>query len=551
MRQTNNSLKSKADEMQSGFTAHISSSEWRWVTLVAIAFVLLAFAPYGLLLAARVPSDEWQFMGFLHNSRDAATYLSKMMLGVQGDWMVHFQHTPEPHDGAYMPILYPVLGQIAGFLGVPALMIFHVARVLAALLMYLALYQLAATIWMRIRTRRIFFVLVSLGGGFGWLYAILSGGRVDAPDLSMPEVFPFQSTLVNVHFPLAIAAICLLISLITNAFRPGSDNEPRMNNGGLVAVVASLGLALLYPQALVPLGGALVLYTAWRALQRRTLNMREIYWVLLILLPALPMAVYYGAVVLYNPAMAEWSRQNVTLAPPVLVMAIGLGLPLVVAIPGIYRAVRHSEAHDDRFMLVWLVVILVALYLPTNIQRRFAVGMMIPLAYFGTRALESFWLPWFSSRRWRYRALVIGMFFAAFTHIFVLFVPTLPILLNQPQNTQGLFLKRDYALAFDWIDQHTTWTDVVLASELVSLWLPGWTKVRVVYGHPYETLQAEIKKEQVRAWYESGEGCQALLQQYGVRYIVYGPEEAAMGNTDCLSGLQEVFRSGEVSVYAP
>ncbi|MAS36149.1 MAG: hypothetical protein CL610_19240 [Anaerolineaceae bacterium] len=537
--------------MQSGFTAHVTAAEWRWVTLVTVALVLLAFAPYGLLILSGASVGDWQFMGVLHNSRDGATYLSKMMLGAQGSWLVQFLHTPEFHSGAFIQVIYPALGHLGALFGIPLLVLFHIARVVASVLMYLAIYQLAATVWMRVRTRRIFFVMASLGAGLGWLYAIVSGGRVDAPDLSIPEAFPLQSTFVNVHFPLAIACLAVLASILIEVFRPGATDEPQLTNTGIIAVITSLALALLYPQALVPLGGALVLFAGWRWWRKKQIVGRELLWLLVVVLPAVPVAIYYAAVVVYNPAMAEWSRQNVTSAPSPLVLAIGFAFPLMIALPGIYRAVRHRESYDDRFMLVWLLVMLVAIYLPTNIQRRFAVGMMLPLAYFATRALEAFWFQRLSNQRWRYRLLMVALPVMALTHLFVLFIPTLPFLVNRPQDTQGLFLERDYIPVLSWLDARTDEADVVLASEVVSLWLPGWSGMRVVYGHPFETLQAETKQAQVEAWY-TGEGdCGQLLETFNVRYVIFGPEEARLGDAPCLDSLQRVVRNGEVAVYSP
>ena len=536
--------------MQSGFTAHITRSEWRWVIFVAVALVLLAFAPYALLVFSGISNTEWQFMGVLHNSRDGATYLSKMMLGAQGQWLVYFQHTPDSHNGAFIQVIYPALGQLAALAGAPVSVVFHIIRIVVSMFMYLALYQLAATIWMKVRTRRLFFVLVSIGAGFGWLYAILSGGAIDAPDLSIPEAFPLHSTFVNVHFPLAIGCLALLIGVIIAVFRPGTDHEPTVTNGGLLAALLSLAIGLLYPQALVPLGGALFVYVAVLWYQRKRIPRREILWFLTIVLPALPLAVYYGAVVMYNPAMAQWSQQNVTSAPSPLVMIIGFGVPLLLAVPGISHAIRRfSEGHDDRFMLVWLVTIVIVVYLPTNIQRRFAIGMMLPIAYFATRALEAFWFQRVVSRRWRYRLFVLLLPLLMLTPFFVLFVPTLPVLINRPEDTQGLFLKRDYVAAFDWLESHTDFDDVVLASEFVSQWIPGWTGARVVYGHPFETLQATTREQQVRDWYQGQ--CGDLIEQYNVKYVLYGPQEASFGSPQCLDDLQAVVQSGEVTIYAP
>ncbi len=535
----------------SGYNAHITPAEWRWVTVFGVGLVLLAFAPFVLMLLSGLAASDWQFMGVLHNYRDGATYLSKMFLGTQGRLLLQFQHTPEPHNGALIQVLYPLLGQIAGFTNVSIIVVFHVARVIAGVFMYMALYQLGALIWMRRRARRVFFVIVALGAGFGWAYALASGGRVDAPDLSIPEAFPFYSTVVNVHFPLTIACLALLAGVVISNFRPGAVSAPQVNNGGLAGALASLALALLYPQALVPFGAALVIFMGAGWLRRRRVERRELSWLVTLLLPAVPLAIYYAVVVLYNPAMAEWSRQNVTGAPPPLALLVGLGLPLVIGLPGIWRALRRFEADGDRLMLIWLLAILALMYLPTNIQRRFAVGMMIPIAYFATRSLEDYWFQHIN-RRWRYRLAVVVVPVIFLTQLFVLFMPVLPLLAGRPADSHGLLLNRDYAAAFRWLEGRVGLDDVVLVGPAGGVWLPGWAGARVIYGHPYETLQADTRYQQVVDWYSGQvEDCRALLEQYQVRYVVSGPDEAALGTTPCLAGLTLAARLGGVNIYAP
>jgi hypothetical protein len=487
----------------------------------------------------------------LHNYRDGATYLSKMFLGTQGTLLVQFLHTPEPHNGALIQVLYPLLGQIAGLANISTIVLFHVARVVAGVFMYMALYQLGALIWMRKRARRVFFVVVALGAGFGWIYALVTGGRIDAPDMSIPEVFPFYSTVVNVHFPLTLACLALLAGVVIVNFRPGATSTPRVSNGGLTGALASLALALLYPQALVPFGVALVIFLSMGWLRRRHIDRRELNWLVTRLLPAVPLAVYYAAVMIYNPAMAEWGRQNVTGAPPVLALLIGLGLPLVMGLPGIWRALRRFEADGDRFMLIWLLAMLVLMYLPTNFQRRFAVGMMLPVAYFATRSLEDFWFQRVN-RRWRYRLALVIVPTMFFTQLFVLFTPILPIIAGHPENARGLLLDRGYAAAFHWLESRTNLNDVVLIGPEGGVWLPGWAGARVVYGHPYETLQADTRYQQVVDWYTGqAEDCRALLNLYAVTYVISGPDEAALGTTPCLDDLEPVAQFGAVSVYAP
>jgi hypothetical protein len=349
---------------------------------------------------------------------------------------------------------------------------------------------------------------------------------------------------VNVHFPLALACIALIVGVLITAFRPGFREDPNVSNGGLVAGAFSFFLALLYPQALLPLGGALVAYALVISVQERRIAIRETRWMLVVGLPALPLAVYYAAVVAYNPVAAAWNQQNITPAPSPLVLGLGLGLPLLMALPGIWRALRHFEQDGDRFVLLWLLIILMAIYFPGSIQRRFAVGLMIPIAYFATRALESFWFERIN-RRWRYRLLVASVPLMVFSSAL--------ILISNLNVTVGPFLKRDYALAFQWLKGSADVDDAVLASEEVSIWVPGWTGLRVVYGHPFETVAAQVKDSQVRDWYagENVEDCRALLSKYNVHWVIVGPQEAALGSTTCTDALTPVFTLGTVTIYAP
>jgi hypothetical protein len=274
---------------------------------------------------------------------------------------------------------------------------------------------------------------------------------------------------------------------------------------------------------------------------------------LALVVPAIPIAAYYLITVAYNPAMALWNTQNVTSAPTPLELVIGFGIPLIIALPGIYRAIRRFERDGDRVMLLWLAAIVISIYMPINVQRRFMVGMMIPVAYFATRAIEDVWLPRIG-RRLRPAVGSVFIPLIAISQILMLFLPVLPAITGYPQAAVGIFLEYDYAQVYNWLDTKTAETDVILASPLASAWIPAWVGSRVVYGHPYETLNAEQKKQQVLDWYSasSDADCQTLISEYHVRYILYGPEEEKLGQpTACLSTLHLVQRSGSVAVYAP
>jgi hypothetical protein len=527
-------------------SVHITPAEWRWVILFSGALVLLAFVPFLWVAFSGASAMQMQFMGMLNNPYDGATYLSKMVQGYEGAWLVYFRHTSEQHSAIFVQVLYPLLGHVARLISIPPIALFHVARVVASLIMYMALYHFAATIWPRQRSRRIFFTVAGIGSGLGWILVIFTGNTT-SPDLVIPEMYPFYSSLVNVHFPLTMACIALIASVFIAAFRPGLNDDPGVSNGGLAVILLTFVLSLLYPQSLVPLGGAVAIYVIIHAIRQRSYKLREARWLLVLVLPALPMGLYYAAIVNYNPAAAEWNRQNVTASPSLPLLALGLGVPLLMALPGILRAIRKFEQDGDQFMLIWLLVMLVVMYLPINIQRRFAVGMMIPIAYFVTRSLEGFWFT-FINRRWRYRLLMAVVPTMTMSYLLVL--------MSNFNISIGPFLERDYVAAFQWLKQNSQTDDVVLAAPDVSVWIPGWVSGRVVYGHPFETLNAEVKEQQVLTWYkaETASDCKALIDEYDVQFVIVGPQENAINQpireTKCIDVLTPVFNYGSVTVYA-
>lgn len=537
--------------MQMRHHTHILPDEWRWVIGVSSALVLLALVP--LLWIALRGTGDWQFMGMLHNPLDGASYLSKMALGARGDWLLHFQHTPETHDGAFIQVLYLLLGHVSRISGISTLVLFHVLRAAAALAMYAAIYQLSAVIWVRIRARRLFFGIAAIGSGLGWLLAPLLGSD-KFPDLAgLPEAFPFYSTLMNPHFPLTIALLALLAAMFIVVFRPGGQTDPTVHNGWAAAGLLSVAVAFLYPQALVPFILAISLFWLTIVLRDRRIYWEAARWIAAVILPVLPIAAYYFLVIGYNPTMAAWNAQNVTPAPPLPIFLLGFGLPLLVGLPAIWRAVRHFEQDGDRLMLLWLIAIVVVVFLPTSTQRRFAAGLMLPIAYFAARAIEEVWLPHLS-RSWRRLAPAVFFPLIAISNVFMLFVPALPAMSGAPEITPTIFLPRAYIGAFAWLAAHSDSDNVILASPEVSAWIPGWAGTRVVYGHPYETLHAAEREAEVKAWFAAPEAapeCAALLREYQVRYIVVGAMEQALGSNACIATLQAVAQSDTVTIYAP
>jgi len=515
--------------MQTPRSVDISAAEWRWVIALSGILVTLTLVPYAWALASNHAADDWQFMGMLANPKDGATYLSKIEQGRNGAWLFELRHTPEAHNGAGFHVFYLFLGHAARLTGLSSLLVFHLARVATSLFMYIALYQFGATVWVRLRPRRLFFALAAVGSGLGWLLLLIDPDEI-AIDLNMPEAFPFFASFANPHFPLSIACLALIASTFLEAFRRGFSEWPTADNGGLQVMLLSMVLALIQPFALVPIGAALVVYLVVRAYLTRRIPSHELRWSSMLWLPALPFAVYYAAVLRFNDVMAAFNEQNLTPSPAPHLYIFGYGMLLVVALPGLVRAVRRFERDGDQFMLLWFVLNIILLYLPLNLQRRLTMGLIIPLVFFAVRALEDFWF-FKVPKRWRTPALAALFVLLLPSNLLNLSIPLFGVTASPESGLEsGLLVETDYWDAFRWLDRRGDRDAVVLAAPTISVWIPAYTPARVVYGHEYETVPAKVREQQVEAYYR-GADCTTLTSSavpFHVDYIFWGPQEQAL-----------------------
>lgn len=120
----------------------ISIQEWRWVIYGSVAILILSCVPFLIVWQSTPPG--WQFTGILVNPLDGHSYLAKMTQGSAGDWLFHLTYTPEAHPGAFIFTFYLALGHVARLVGAPNVIIFHLARLLAGLLLLLTVFRFVA-----------------------------------------------------------------------------------------------------------------------------------------------------------------------------------------------------------------------------------------------------------------------------------------------------------------------------------------------------------------------------------------------------------------------
>jgi hypothetical protein len=493
--------------------ATVSKAEHRWAWKWALVLVGLACLPY--LLGWWLAPADTQYTGLLINHLDGESYYAKMQEGARGQWLFHLPFTPESHDGALIFTFYLALGHVAGVTRLPIPLVYHLARAAAGLFLLLVAYRFIAHFFDRVPIRRTAFLILGISAGFGWLMALFG---TPTADLWVAEGFTFLSILVNPHFPLAAGLMLLIFLEVLEAPPPASSAAQEGNRGGRALRVAGLGLLLsvVQPFAVPVVLIVLAVYLALLAWHSHLLPRRGLLLAAAAAAGAAPIMLYDLYVYRTNPALAAWSAQNLTPSLPPWDYALSYGLVLLLALGGITVALRRREP-ADLFLLAWVGSATLLLYVPFALQRRFITGLHVPLSLLAALSLERIVWPRLRTRR---QGLLTGLFLGlvALSNVFVPLVAIVGVAQGRPP----LVMSRDQAAAWAWLRGHTAWTDTVLAPSDVGQFVPAWAGNRVVYGHPFETIDAEAKAAEVDRFYspEASPGeRRALLDRYDVRYV--------------------------------
>jgi hypothetical protein len=516
----------------------ISKEEWRWAAVRAALFIAVATLPYIIVYLA-TPADLF-YTGFLSNPEDGHSYLAKMRQGMRGDWLFHLPYTPEPHQGEFLFTYYLALGHLSRWLSIPPILIFHLARIVNGFLLLLVLYYAVACCFQDRSQRRFAFTITALGSGFGWLATLL--GHMTA-DMWVPEGYIFYSLFANPHFPLAIALILLLVFW---SVTPWGTRRPSWRR--LIALLpAAALLGLVQPFCLLSVGVVLVLYALILWVEKRLLPWREVASLATIGTAGLPFVLNAYLATIRNPAFAAWSAQNQTPSPPPWDMAASYGIVLILALVGL-RFALWRRRDSDWLLGSWAVSTALLLYAPFSLQRRLVMGLIVPLGLLATMG----WCVLTQRRRLRQSTVWA---FAGLTHLLLIAIT----LVGALAHSGPLFMTRDEHAALSWLATHAPQDALVLSAPQTGLYIPAWAGQRVLYGHRFETSDAERRRAEVERFFQAnasphlgsapGEDLQASLQP---DYVLYGPREQALsqGNWQPDPTWQVVYQQGSVTLYA-
>jgi hypothetical protein len=542
-----------------GRDGRVTRSEWGWVLAWSGVALFLASVPY--LVGAALSTPEAHFDGAVYGTVDVYSYLAKMRQGAAGAWLFQIPYTPEPHPRTAIYLYYLLLGKLAALSGLSLGVTYHLARVACGALLLAAAYDFLAHYVAR-PIRRIAFLFLAFSSGLGWLLVLLGRGTWlgTAPlDLLSPEAYFFLTNYLLPHLALATAALLWGVTRVAEGARSG--NWKAVGSGSAAFLVVSL-IGPFY--VLVPYT---VLGVDWlvTAVRNRRPDWRALGWIALSGLPSAGVLLYDAYYFIFDPVYGAWARQNVIRSLHPLHYLAGYLFPGALALLGVSWAARQRRLQHWQLPLTWLAVAPLLLNFPFSAQRRLIIGFPAPLSLFAALgAVHMVVLPFGRSRpvrwlsRWpRYSR--VGMRRWLILSLVAVTVPTNLFLvvgnsLEMAARAPPIFRPRAELEALAWLEAHCAPNDVVLSGYKTGNYAPVRADVRVVLGLATETVDAGRKGDEVRRFFgadTTDAWRQQLLARYGVRYVLWGPEERDLGAFDPGDApyLSAVYEGGGYAVY--
>ncbi|MBI9034942.1 MAG: hypothetical protein JEZ03_10775 [Bacteroidales bacterium] len=474
------------------------------------------------------------FSGFLLNPIDGNSYLAKMSMGYSGEWTFSLPYTANAPSNVVLFVFYLFLGHIARLTQLPLILVFHLARLFSSLLLLTSINSLIEKFQMIDESNRIKMLAVLVfGSGMGWI--VLMTGAITS-DFWVAEAFPFLSSFTNPHFPFSLFLMIELLLAI-------QKNDHRFRKFG------KLGLFSLLLSIVLPFGLGIVLMIeicvqVWNFISRRKI---KIYEFCMIALCGLPFVVYDFLITLNDPYIEAWNAQNLTPSPPIWDILISFSPLLFFSILGTTKIFKNKNPSGlEKSLIVWLFAGLALINIPFSLQRRFMLGLYIPIAILGFIGFQelSKKLAFFrKSISWIILLICIGL-----TNILIIFGGISGV----AKNNTRLTISRDEMDAMLWLRNNSEKDDIVLASADIGLLIPVYSANDVIYGHPFETLNGMEEQQFVKDVFSgmiNEEELKQIIDTRKIDYIFYGEREKVFGGRIDFGEFHTVYSNETVNIY--
>ena len=536
-----------------------------WLVLgITIALLAVTSIPY-LYGYLTCPPDKW-FSGIVYNVHDTGQYLS-WMREAGTSFFTDNKLTAEPNARVFVNLHWWIPGRLAHIFGLSFAQVYQVYRLLTIPLLTIATYLFCALLFDNCRQRRFAFLLSTFTSGLGWVWVVVKYAT-HAPELPFPhDVYTtpgnaFWVMIASPHLTLAagLTVLALFLALL-------SVQRQRFGYA-LIAAVLALFLGLGHIYDLVTVWAVLAFFGLLVTL-RDGWSWRTFFSLAIVVAASAPAALYWGWVSsdahpVWQQALAQYDNLG-AFTPDPAHLVILLGLTFVLALATFDGLVPlRQQTHGQLLVKSWFMIVPLLVYLPLHFQIMLLTGYTVPMGILAATGLFRHVLPWLRERAmesrlrsWltpaRVNRVVPTLFLLAvmLTNLYLLAWRVVDL----RRHDYPFYLYRDEVAAMRWLDEHTPPDEVVLSAFIPGHFIPGLSGDRAFLGNAVMTLDFNHKRAMVDAFFDPATPDaerEALIREYGVRYVFYGPAERALGKYDPGKSplFVEVFSLPSTHIYA-
>jgi len=513
-----------------------------WFCVIALILLLLSSLPSWAGYAAQ--TNNLLFRGIYFDEGDYAVHISMMRAGRMGDWAYQMRFTSEPHHPAFLRMFYVVLGHISKWIGLSVEVTYELARWILGFAALFAIYRLCLRVFQERIYARAAFGLAAFGSGLGWLQLMLG-----AP---LQPISPIDFWLIDTHiffsislfpsysFTLMLMAAALSLYLDYLEF----PNWQKILWISLMAIACQVVNPIAFAVVDVAFVGATL--SQWR--QERKLIWNHLIALGILAIAQIPFLAYNFIILSRDPIWSPYTIQHQTLSPPPSFYFWGFALFWPFALYAMVRAFQNLMPAWGA-MLAWTFSGFALAYLPVVTQRRFLLGITIPLGILAIRGLIELLkkLEAKSPNLLKRENLIIFTYivFASLSSIYLVLGSSL----YMQAHPKDVFYPKDLEAALQWLDQNAQSNEVVLGDVETGQLVGQRTRLIAYVAHEMETLYFDNKKAMMQAYFKNSAPTN-WLDQTNAKWVVYGPYEQAISKSFQPSdSLKLVYENNTVKIY--
>lgn len=466
--------------------------------------IWLFFLIFPVLIGFSRSRNNLYYSGLIFNPIDGYSYFAKMQQGVAGAWVFDIPYSYVSNNDIYIFTLYLLFGHISRIIGLSIPFIYHFFRILFSILLFFSLNELLSIFFNKedLYYKGAFLSLL-FGGGLGWIY-ILSG---ELPvDFWVAESFIFLSSFSNPHFVLSLLIMSILLTYYLR-------NQYGMKLT-IIIFFLSVILASISPFAAIMIGIILGI----DIILNREFTKEKIINLVVFIIPSGAIGFYQYLTIQNDVVLNNWNLQNVTQTPSIINLLFSfspfiLGILILIIILWKKKIIIEKSMY---LLLYWIVFALFMAFIPFNLQRRFLVGIYLPIVIVFWNLLKEF-ISTVKKKKIKLTFFVfIGMVLPSNLLLFSGSV-------NAINNYDPIFfIHENVTEAIEWLKTNAEDGSVILANEENGLIIPALARFKVVYGHPFESINADETRIFVSDFWTnklSDNQSRNFLEEFDVDYI--------------------------------